>query len=384
MPEASAPHDLSLRPAGTSDEPLAVLPENANPQFLHAVLCQLGLPRNPTSQLTFERTSGRASLLLQAGKSFDGMKWVPQPLPSGTRPRLVLINLCSEAVRTRSASVDIGGSVREFLRCLNIDCGGKNMAQFRRQMLALSSCHMTLAMATATGTKQISAQPIDAFQAWHTNDDGQQTLWPGFIRLTDKFFDSLMEHAVPLQPEAIGQLQNSALALDVYSWLAHRLCRVNEPEGVLLSWAALKGQFGAEYSDTKNFKRKFLGALQKATRAYPEARIEPVAGGLRLKPSAPPVKRSAIAVRRQTASRAAEDAALAPPAAVPARALTMQDLVSEAALEQLRAIAPGWDRYGLAATYVAYVNDELGGERPRNGDAAFLGWAKKFTKGRPA
>jgi hypothetical protein len=34
--------------------------------------------------------------------------------------------------------VDIGGSVREFLRRLNIDGGGKSMAQFRKQMLALS------------------------------------------------------------------------------------------------------------------------------------------------------------------------------------------------------------------------------------------------------
>ena len=91
---------------------------------------------------------------------------------------------------------------------------------------------MTLAMATADGTTQIDAKPIDAFQAWHTNEEGQPALWPGYLRLTDKFFESLMEHAVPLQPEAIGQLQNSAFALDVYSWLAHRLCRVNDRNGV--------------------------------------------------------------------------------------------------------------------------------------------------------
>ena len=44
----------------------------------------------------------------------------------------MLINLCSESVRTRSTEVDIGGSVREFLRRLNIDAGGKNMAQFQK------------------------------------------------------------------------------------------------------------------------------------------------------------------------------------------------------------------------------------------------------------
>jgi hypothetical protein len=65
---------------------------------------------------------------------------------------------------------------------------------------------------------------------------------------------------------------------------------------------------------------------------------------------------------------------------MPSGPLTMADLVSEKALEQVAEFAPGKDKYALAAVYVEYVNNELGGERPRNRDAAFLGWAKKFTK----
>jgi Plasmid encoded RepA protein len=393
---------------GVVDDRAVVLSEGSgDPQFLHAVLCQLGLPRSPTPNRAFERTSGRASLLLQAGKSFDGRQWIDQPLPSGTRPRLVLINLCSQAVRTRSPEVDIGSSVRAFLRRLGIDAGGESMAQFRKQMLALSSCHMTLAMMTQKGPAQVDAKPIDAFQAWYANEDGQQALWPGYIRLTDKFFESLMEHAVPLQPEAIGQLQNSAFALDVYSWLAHRLCRVNEPEGVRLSWAALKGQFGQEYADTANFKRKFLGALRKATDAYQEARIESVTGGLKLLPSPPPVKRTSVMVRAiegtgagaganvPRAALPAPRAALTPgaaasssgamqagtgtPVASPSRVLP-EKLVSEKALEQVPAIAPGWDKYALAERYKAWVANK--GEMPRFPDAAFLGWVRNYTKGK--
>jgi hypothetical protein len=315
---------------------------------------------------------------LQAGRTFDGMKFVDQPLPSGTRPRLVLINLCSEAVRTRQRDVNIGGSVREFLRRLNIDPGGESMAQFRRQMLALSCCHMTLAMMTAKGPAQVDAKPIDAFQAWHTNEEGQQTLWPGYIRLTEKFFESLMEHAVPLETEAIGKLQNSAFDLDVYSWLAHRLCRVNDPNGVLVSWAALKGQFGQEYADTKNFRRRFLGSLKNATGAYKDARIEAVKGGLKLLPSPPPVKRKLVSVSAAALPAPATSA----PACADSTRLAMHELVSAKALEQVPTAAPGWDKHVLAAMYVDYVNDELGGERPRHRDAAFLGWVKRFTKGK--
>ena len=318
---------------------------------------------------------------LQAGRTFDGLKWNDQPLPSGTRPRLVLINLCSEATRTRNREVDIGSSVREFLRRLNIDAGGESMAQFRRQMLALSCCHMTLAMATATGASQVDAKPIDSFQAWLTpNDEGQQTLWPGYIRLTDKFFESLMEHAVPLQPEAIGQLQNSAFALDVYSWLAHRLCRVNERNGITLSWRTLKEQFGQEFADTKNFKRKFLGALQRATSAYKEARIETVTGGLKLLPSPPPVKRSSVMISGKAEAPVVPMGIKASNLTATNNQVIVQNLVSEEALQEVPRLAPGWDKYALAETYRAWVTQK--GEMPRNVDAAFLGWVKKFTKGK--
>jgi hypothetical protein len=381
MRRSTSLKDLVAGSADAIDEQSVVLAADStgDPHFLHAVLCQLGLPRNPTARRTFERTSGRASLSLQAGRTFDGMKWVDQPLPSGTRPRLVLINLCSEAVRTRSCNVNIGGSVREFLRRLNIDAGGESMAQFRKQMLALSSCHMTLAMMTAKGPAQVDAKPIDAFQAWHTDEDGQRTLWPGYIRLTEKFFDSLMEHAVPLEPEAIGQLQNSAFALDVYSWLAHRLCRVSERGGVSLSWAALKGQFGQEYADTKNFKRKFLGALQKATGAYREARIETVPGGLKLLPSPPPVKRSAVALPRRKEDAVCETKRIAGPASTDTSSV-VKEIVPLSALEMVPSIAPGWDKYYLEAQYRSWVATL--NEPPRHPERAFLGWVRKFTKGR--
>src|SRR5882672_11348595 len=121
MARANGSRDLVVSGSSIEQQAVVLAEGSGDPQFLHAVLCQLGLPRNPTLSRTFERTSGRASLSLQAGRTFDGMKWVDQPLPSGTRPRLVLINLCSESVRSRSREVNIGSSVREFLRRLNID-----------------------------------------------------------------------------------------------------------------------------------------------------------------------------------------------------------------------------------------------------------------------
>jgi hypothetical protein len=50
---------------------------------------------------------------------------------------------------------------------------------------------------------------------------------------------------------------------------------------------------------------------------------------------------------------------------------------TEAVLDQLRAIAPGWDRQALVARYRQWSK---GKAAPDNPHGAFIGWAKRFTK----
>ena len=269
------------------------------PEFLHAVLCQVGLPRSRQEKRVFQRASGNASLLLEAGQRSIGLnKWQECPLPYGAQPRLVLYHLCSEAVRTQSNVVDVGGSVSEFLRRVGINFGGKEFNRFKEQMTALACCRMTLAYIAPNGRlSQMQATPIESFDAWLHPDPSQSAFWPDLIELHPKFFSTLLEHAVPLDPRAIGALQHSALALDVYTWLAHRLCRVRKADGVKLSWANLRQQFGQEYACTKDFKKKFKDALSKVCVVYPDARISDEAGGLRLYPSPPPVPKTQVVVK---------------------------------------------------------------------------------------
>ncbi len=346
--------------------------EDGRTRFLHSVLCQVSLPRSQVNEQTFTRRSGRCFITLQAGAFFNGIKMVPQPLPFGTKPRLVLIHACSEAVRTRSRHIEVGHSVRGFLRTLGIDCGGKEMSAFRKQMLALASTHMVLGVPSEHGPLTIKAPPIETFNAWLANEEGQAVAWPGTLELGERFFDTLLEHAVPLSPTAVGTLKSSSLALDIYSWLAHRLCRVRQPGGVMLSWANLHEQFGQEYADIKGFKKRFLGALADVHAVYREAKISQVRGGLRLYDSPPPVARRSVVVSLPKPAKIANPS----PAKV---ALPRPPLVSEDALDKVRAVAPGWDRQFLAARYREWMS---GKDFPNNPDAAFLGWCKKFTKGK--
>jgi hypothetical protein len=112
--------------------------------------------------------------------------------------------------------------------------------------------------------------------------------------VSSEFFETLQHHAAPLDYRALAALKHSALALDVYTWLAHRLYRVTNARGTMLSWQNLREQFGQDYANPKDFKKEFRSVLRQVWLVYPTARIEEVIGGILLKPSPPPISRTGI------------------------------------------------------------------------------------------
>ncbi len=124
----------------------------------------------------------------------------------------------------------------------------------------------------------------------------QQTLWPGVLELSTDFYETLAQHAVPLDYRALSALKHSALALDVYTWLAHRLCRIRQAGGVMLSWENLRDQFGQEYVNAKDFKREFRDVLRQVWLVYPDARIEDAPGGIILRESPPPISKATLSM----------------------------------------------------------------------------------------
>jgi len=256
--------------------------------FTHAVLCQVGLPRSKVDGREFMRQSGAAWVNVQAGYLDEGKGPVLQPIPYGVMPRLALAWVSSYAKRDNTREIPIGDSAAEFLRLMGMDDQGTRYTTLRRQMHALAACRLQLGFKGRT----YNGQPVEQFDAWLANGEAQQqSLWPGMMVLSEGYFNSLMDSAVPLDNRALMALKGSALALDVYTWLAHRLHRI-EGRGVTLHWKALREQFAQEYTGKdadKDFKKEFLPALKKVLAAYPQARVKPVTGGVLLIGSPPPI-----------------------------------------------------------------------------------------------
>ena len=184
--------------------------------------------------------------------------------------------------------------MRDFLLRLKLDTGGHEYGRFRSQIAALAACRMTMGIGSST----VDAKPIKQYSAWLDNSGRQRTMWPGEIELSQDFFESLLGYAVPLHPDALTALRHSSLKLDLYMWLAHRLHRIRPQTGMRLSWANLFDQFGQEYGSVKDFKREIRGALPEVLAVYPDAKLELVAGGMRLFASKPPVPKTIVAARK--------------------------------------------------------------------------------------
>jgi len=111
--------------------------------------------------------------------------------------------------------------------------------------------------------------------------------WPEAVELSQEFHNHLRLHAVPLDNRAIAHLAGSALALDLYAFLAHRLPRLREP--LRLSWATATAQFGTADTPPRKMAQLIREALVDVQAVYPDARVEALREGLILRPSPPSV-----------------------------------------------------------------------------------------------
>jgi len=256
--------------------------------FIHSVMCQVGLPRAKVEGREFLRQSGAAWLNVQAGVLDEGQGPVLQPVPYGPMPRLALAWVSTYAKRHGSREIPIGDSAAEFLRLMGLDDQGARYVTLRKQMQALAACRLQLGYKGRT----FNGQPVEQFDAWVTNRETEQrALWPGVMVLSESYFTELVKNAVPLDNRALHALKGSALALDVYAWLAHRLHRIDS-RPVILHWTNMREQFGQEYQGKeadKDFKKKFLIALRAVLAVYPQAKVKQVTGGLMLMASPPPI-----------------------------------------------------------------------------------------------
>ena len=261
--------------------------------------------KNPdgTPKESFTRQNGDFKLRIVAG--YEG------GIPFGIYPRLLMSWVTTEAVRKQSPVLELGDSLRRFLRdVLDVrstsggqrGTGTRVTEQMRRLFGALITVQypgtlnkngFTLKNVLIADQLELAEDETVLWTPQATHEVGQ---WQSKVKLTDGFFQECINNPIPIDLRAFKALRGSPLAMDVYTWITYRMSylrTVSRP----ISWESLMLQFGAGYgislpNNTQafrqavlDFKRNFLKALKLVQIVYPEAKVEVNDMGLVLLPS---------------------------------------------------------------------------------------------------
>jgi hypothetical protein len=263
--------------------------EDGGVGFIYSGWAQAALPHKRLApDATWQITSERVRLLVEPGRramESGEPEWVG--VPYGSRARLILLFLQSEALRTNSREIELGRSLRAWLSRLGIPIGGKSFKDVREQADRISRCRLTFHVQTGDRAGLVNQNIVDTAMFMGSDDHVQGSLFVDTVRLSETFFEQLKRHPLPIEEAAIRALSNNSMALDIYCWLTYRLHVLQNPKPI--TWKAMQSQFGNSYRGLHHFKPRFLENLNLARAVYPGAQVEVDERGLTLKPSPPPV-----------------------------------------------------------------------------------------------
>lgn len=268
-------------------------PSPADVRHIHSVLAICGLPydRQPLDVREFERVQGNMAIDISAGsvRDPDGNK-IQQPLPFGPKARLILMHLCSEAVRQKSATIEIADSLTGFIRDMGFsDSGGKKgpLTAFKQQINALAACTIRMSVWNGEHSKTKTFSPIEEIDLWLPTDPNQRILWPSTVTFSPIMFESLQRHALPVNTKAVRAFAGSARKLDLYFWLGWRVHNIGSP--LHISWEAMRKQFGMGYGRDRDFRAKLVEEIGHIKEVFPKLPLKLSEEGITLEPADPSV-----------------------------------------------------------------------------------------------
>jgi len=246
--------------------------------------------RDPGPDATcWTRRNGHACLVVRSGliSGPDG-SLISVGIPYGMWPRLLVLYLSTEAVRTQSPRIELGSSLSDFFERLKIAPDTRRVQMLRRQALRLFSASIQFTFANSELMAGGSAQVADQYLLWHsTNNDNPRPHDVSHVILTSRFFRDLLDHPYPVDIGAIHGLRQSPLALDLFLWLPLRLRALKHP--LILRYTALVAQMGSEYAREAEFARHCRRAMRLVQQFWFALRYDEVPGGIRFLPSDLPV-----------------------------------------------------------------------------------------------
>lgn len=260
-------------------------------RHIHSVLAICSLPYKSTPERTWERTQGQMKLKITAGELMNPNTgdWEQQTLPYGSRARLILMHLSSQAILHKRPDIEIESSLSGFMRSMGIAVtGGKqgSIHAFKQQINALAACSMKIGLFAGNSEKSrtISTQPFSQLDIWMPAGSKQKILWPEKIVFSQEFYNTLTKHALPVNLHAVRAFAASPRKLDIYFWLTYRFNAITAAKHI--SWEALQEQFGIGYTRDRKFRADFTEEIKQIKEVFPKLPVQLSDKGFTIQPGA--------------------------------------------------------------------------------------------------
>ena len=170
--------------------------------FLYSGWCQAALPHKRLPDHEGWQIEGeRVGLIVEPGMRMgpDGGKPIPVGVPFGSRARLILLYLQSEALRTGSREVRLGRSLRDWFGRMGIVPAGKNITAVREQAARISLCRLTFHVRSGDKVGLLNQNIVETAMFVSQDDGTQGNLFCETARLSDGFLTSFKNTLCPLR-----------------------------------------------------------------------------------------------------------------------------------------------------------------------------------------
>jgi hypothetical protein len=253
--------------------------------YVPRFLAMVSMLHSKSAEIEYVVSSGSMHMSMMASSSVG--------LPYGSLPRLILIYLATQAVKTKSRHIQIDMNFCAFMDQFGITAtGGRTgtISSFKRQLQSLLS---TTIYTKWDGNDKVglsnTAIADEAVMWWPSTQGHLEYKKISSVVLGKVFFDEIQASAVPVDMRALIELKGSPLALDIYIWLTYRMSYLGSSVARPIPWARLQEQFGSGFKRNEqgswNFRRNFTKHLKTVQILYASANVEISAKGVVLRPS---------------------------------------------------------------------------------------------------
>ena len=265
-----------------------------NVGYLPAGLVQCFFPqkRLPNEVRDWQVNHGKTSLLVSPGNVADRnnpQRYRTCNIPHGYLSRLLSAYIIGQAVKTESPTIDMGPSLRKFLRLLNIPVEGAAGKRLTRSVEDFAAASITIGHWGEDHVTTKYARIVDEVSFWIEKSERVITFWTPEMILSDKFFDQIKYHRVPINMDHLKSFTRSPRRMDLYTWLAYRCPKVSRRGRVMVLLEDLRPIFAPDITEERFFKLRLKQDLKAIAAVYKDLNASVHGDFLMLRHSPPPL-----------------------------------------------------------------------------------------------